>query len=58
MKDRGKNHLNSKTNSLKPDENDAGWFHQFLVRPVLRKKSYLLILTSDWNELAGIEKFI
>jgi hypothetical protein len=47
LKDRGKNHLNSMTNSLKPGENDAGQFYEFLVRPVSLKNSYLLILISD-----------
>jgi hypothetical protein len=28
-KDRGKNHLNSRTNSLKPNENDAANFISF-----------------------------
>jgi hypothetical protein len=45
--DRDKNHLNSRTNSLKPGENDADQFYRFFVTPVLLKKSYLLILTMD-----------
>jgi hypothetical protein len=36
--DHGKNHLNLRTNSLKPGDNDAGQFYQFFVRPILLQK--------------------
>jgi hypothetical protein len=43
-KHRGKDNSNSRTNSLQPRENDAG---QFTSRPVLVKRSYLVILISN-----------